>query len=86
MTEKQQTEYQSHVRGAATWILLGKSEPMMDAAELVRLYNVPLEQALADIDVIVRAEHAKSGGIFESQSPAQTLASQLSAANGAVND
>lgn len=89
MTEQQQHDYQSHVRGAATWILLGKTETLMDAAELVRLYGVDLATVTADINAIVQAEHAKAGGIFETmtpQAPKQTLASQMPASAGSQRD
>ena len=43
MNSEVQNEYRSHVRGAATFILLGQKDPPMDAAELVRLYQLDLE-------------------------------------------
>lgn len=65
MTEQQSVAYQSHVRGAATWILLGKVDAAMNAEALVRIYGVNLTTAIADIDAIVQAERAKVGGVFE---------------------
>lgn len=65
MDEQQQQEYRAHVRGAATFILLGHRDPPMNAAELVRLYDVNLATVTADIDAIVNTERHKSGGVFE---------------------
>lgn len=57
--------YRSHVRGAATFILLGQKNPPMDVAELVRLYDVDLTTVTADVDAIVESERHKVGGVFE---------------------
>jgi hypothetical protein len=65
MDSEQQKEYRSHVRGAATFILLGQKDPPMNALELVRRYNVDLETVTADIDAIVQSEQHKVGGAFE---------------------
>jgi hypothetical protein len=65
MDGEQQSEYRSHVRGAATFILLGHKDPPMNALELVRRYNVDLATATADIDAIVQSERHKVGGVFE---------------------
>jgi len=65
MNEQQQQEYRSHVRGAATYVLLGQKDAPMDAAELMRLYNLDLETVTVDINAIVEAERHKVGGVFE---------------------
>lgn len=65
MNEQQQQEYRAHVRGAATFILLGHKDAPMNAAELVRLYNLNLETVNADINTIVEGERHKVGGVFE---------------------
>ena len=36
MDNEKQSEYRAHVRGTATFILLGQKNPPMDAAELVQ--------------------------------------------------
>jgi hypothetical protein len=65
MDNEEQSKYRAHVRGAATFILLGQKNPPMDAAELVRLYQLDLETVSADIDAIVLRERHKVGGVFE---------------------
>lgn len=65
MDNEEQSLYRAHVRGAATFILLGQKDPPMDAAELVRLYRLDLATVSADIDAIVVREHHKVGGVFE---------------------
>jgi hypothetical protein len=65
MNSEVQNEYRSHVRGAATFILLGQKDPPMDAAELVRLYQLDLATVSADVDAIVQRERRKVGGVFE---------------------
>jgi hypothetical protein len=65
MDREQQKEYRSHVRGAATFILLGQQDPPMDASELMRLYKLDRMTVTADIDVIVQGERHKVGGVFE---------------------
>lgn len=65
MDSKEQNEYRAHVRGAATFILLGQKNPPMGALELVRLYQLDLATVTADIDAIVQFERHKVGGVFE---------------------
>jgi hypothetical protein len=65
MDNDEQSQYRAHVRGAATFILLGQRNPPMDAAELVRLYQLDPETVSADIDAIVQRERHKVGGVFE---------------------
>jgi hypothetical protein len=65
MDSELQKEYHSHVRGAATFILLGQQDPPMDAAELMRLYKLDLKTVTADIDAIVQSERHKVDGVFE---------------------
>ncbi len=65
MDEQQQKNYRAHVRGAATYVLLGKKDAPMTAAELVRLYDVDLATVTAEIDAIVETERHKVGGVFE---------------------
>ena len=65
MNSEQQIEYRAHVRGAATYVLLGMKKPPMDALELVRLYNLDPAVVNADIDAIVQGERNKVGGVFE---------------------
>lgn len=65
MDSEQKKEYYAHLRGAATFILLGQKDPPMDALELVRLYQLDLETVKADIDAIVQSERQKVGGVFE---------------------
>ncbi len=65
MNSEDQKNYHEHVRGAATYILLGKKNPPMDALELVRVYNLDLATVTADIDSIVEGERHKAGGVFE---------------------
>ncbi|HZQ07480.1 MAG TPA: hypothetical protein VFD70_12945 [Anaerolineae bacterium] len=69
MDLERQNEYRAHVRGAATFILLGQPAPPMDALELVRLYNLDLTTVTADINAIVESERHKVGGVFEVASP-----------------
>lgn len=65
MDSQQQKEYQSLVRGAATYILLGDKNPPVDALELVQTYKLDLATVNADIDAIVQRERHKVGGVFE---------------------
>lgn len=67
MNSDQEKEYLSLVRGVATYILLGQTNPAIDASELGRTFNLPLERVNADIDAIVASEHHKVGGVFELQ-------------------
>ncbi len=68
MDPELEKEYRAHVRGAATFILLGKRDAPMNAAELVRLYPVDLMTVTADINAIVEDERHKAGGVFEVES------------------
>jgi len=65
MNDQQQQEYRAHVRGAATFILLGQKDAPMNAVELVRLYHVDRTVVDADIDAIVQSERNKVDGVFE---------------------
>ena len=65
MNNEEHQEYRAHVRGAATYVLLGMKKPPMDALELVRLYNLDPATVNADIDAIVQNERHKVGGVFE---------------------
>ncbi len=65
MNDKEKTEYDSYVRGAATFILVGNKNPPLSSAELARLYQIDIETVNADIDAIVRYERQKPGGVFE---------------------
>lgn len=65
MNNEEQSLYRAHVRGAATFILLGQKDPPIDAREIVRLYQLDLETVSADIDAIVQRERHKVGGVFE---------------------
>lgn len=66
MDEQQLTQYRAHVRGAATFILLGRHDDApMNAAKLMELYPVDFETVTADIDAIVSSERHRAGGVFE---------------------
>jgi hypothetical protein len=65
MDSELQKEYRTHVRGAATFILLGQKDPPIDASELMSLYDLDLATVRADIDAIVQSEQHKVGGAFE---------------------
>jgi len=65
MDSEIEKQYRSHVRGAATFILLGQNDGPMNALEVNRLYDVDLETVRADIDAIVQSERHKVGGVFE---------------------
>jgi hypothetical protein len=65
MTDKEKTEYYSGVRGAATYILLGKKEPPIAAPELAQRYQLDIAMVNADIDALVQFEKHKAGGVFE---------------------
>lgn len=67
MDPELQNEYRAHVRGAATFILLGRQDAPMNALELTRLYPVDLMTATADINAIVESERHKAGGVFEAE-------------------
>lgn len=70
MDGTEEKEYRAHVRGAATYILLGQKDPPMHALELVRIYKLDLATVTADIDAIVQYERHKVGGVFEGMPPA----------------
>lgn len=65
MNNDQETEYRSLVRGAATWVLLGKSDGVTDVAELARVYQLDEARVNADMVAIVKSEHEKVDGVFE---------------------
>ncbi len=65
MDHTQEKEYQELVRGVATYLLLGKSNPLTDPLSLANQYALDVEKVKADIDAIVRSEHTKVGGVFE---------------------
>ncbi len=66
MNDKEKTEYDSYVRGAATFVLLGKKNPLT-SAELAQLYHLDVATVNADIDAIVQHERHKPGGVFEAR-------------------
>ncbi len=65
MDSEEQNEYRAHVRGAATYILLGQKDPPIEALEVARIYKLDLTAVRADIDAIVLSERHKVGGVFE---------------------
>ncbi len=65
MDNETQNEYRSLVRGAATWVLVGKKNLATEALELANLYRLDPTTVRADIDAIVEAERGKKGGVFE---------------------
>ncbi len=65
MDRETQSEYRALVRGAATWILVGKKNLASEALELANLYHLDPALVRADIDALVQAEQAKKGGVFE---------------------
>ncbi len=67
MDDTEQTDYYKYVRGAATFILLGKENPPIASPELAQLYQLDLEMVNADIDAIVQFERHKVGGVFEAK-------------------
>ena len=67
MDSEAQTEYRAHIRGAATYVLLGQKNPPVQALELAQLYQLDPATVQADIDAIVQAERHKVGGVFEAQ-------------------
>ncbi len=64
MNDKEKTEYDSYVRGAATFVLVGQKNPLT-AAELAQLFHLDVATVNADIDAIVQYERHKPGGVFE---------------------
>ncbi len=67
MDTTEQNEYQAHVRGAATYVLLGQKNPPISALDVARIYHLSLAQVSADIEAIVKSERGKAGGVFEAQ-------------------
>ncbi len=65
MDNETQNEDQSLVRGAATWVLVGKKNPATEALALANFYHLDPTTVRADIDAIVQAERGKKGGVFE---------------------
>ncbi len=65
MNSETQNEYRALVRGAATWVLVGKKNLATEALELANLYQLDPATVRADIDAIVQDEHHKKGGVFE---------------------
>lgn len=69
MDSEEQNEYRAHVRGAATYILLGQKDPPIEALEVARIHKLDLAAVRADIDAIVESERHKKGGAFEANPP-----------------
>ena len=67
MNTEEQNDYRSHVRGAATYILLGQKNPPMSPSEVAKIYKLDLATVSADVDAIVQSEKLKVGGVFESK-------------------
>jgi hypothetical protein len=67
MNSEEQNEYRSHLRGAATYILLGQKNPPMSPLEVARIYKLDLATVSSDIDAIVQSERLKVGGVFETK-------------------
>ncbi len=68
MNSEDQKHYQELCRGTATYILLGGNNILgMTAEDIATLYALDAATVRADIDNIVRAEHLKVGGVFESK-------------------
>ncbi len=65
MSREAQNEYRALVRGAATWILVGKKSLATEALELATQYHLDPASVQRDIDAIVQYEHHKKGGVFE---------------------
>jgi hypothetical protein len=65
MNNDQENEYRGLVRGAATWVLLGKSDGVTDEADLARVYDLDVAKVRADVDAIIKSEHEKVDGVFE---------------------
>lgn len=63
--QSEQSEYRAHVRGAATYILLGQQDPPISAMKVAEIYKLDLENVTADVDAVVQSERAKVGGVFE---------------------
>jgi hypothetical protein len=67
MNTEEQSEYRAHVRGAATYILLGQKDPPMSPSKVAQIYKLDLAAVNADIDAIVEGERLKVGGVFEAR-------------------
>lgn len=65
MDSTQEKEYRELVRGVATYLLLGKSHPLMEPLTLANQFALDVANVNADIDAIVQTEHTKVGGVFE---------------------
>jgi hypothetical protein len=65
MDSEEQNEYRAHVRGAATYILLGQKNPAISPLDVAGIYNLDLATVSADIDAIVLSERNKVDGVFE---------------------
>jgi hypothetical protein len=67
MNTEEQNEYRAHVRGAATYILLGQKNPPMSPLQVAQIHKLDLAAVSADIDAIVQSERHKVGGVFEAK-------------------
>jgi hypothetical protein len=67
MSTEEQIEYRSHVRGAATYILLGQKNPPISPLQVAEIYKLDLATVRADVDAIVQSERHKVGGAFEAK-------------------
>lgn len=67
MNTQEQSEYYAHVRGAATYILLGQKNPPISALNVAEIYKLDLATVTADVDAVVQSERAKVGGVFEAK-------------------
>jgi hypothetical protein len=67
MNSEEQNEYRAHVRGAATYILLGQKNPPMSPLQVAQIYKLDLATVSAEIDAIVQSERHKAGGVFETK-------------------
>ncbi len=65
MNSDQEKEYLGLVRGVATYILLGQTNPAINAADLGRIYNLDLAMVNADIEAVVQSERHKEDGVFQ---------------------
>jgi hypothetical protein len=65
MNTQEQIEYRAHVRGAATYVLLGQKNPPISPLQVAEIHKVDLATVNADVDAIVQGERHKVGGAFE---------------------
>lgn len=65
MDETTLQNYHAHVRGAATFILLGQKNPPVDAQRVAQWYHLDEAIVQKDIDTIVESERHKLNGVFE---------------------